>query len=344
MCGPEGGIPGERAGRGPGFEGVSSIPMQVLRPGGFATRGRFPAAVLLLPLLLASPAPAEGPATPPPAPAKPAPSLDDRLAAADRLVEEGKWKPALAALRAVFVDFKDSPEVVRRLPAIEEALKLCVWRLQEKPPTPEQIFGPGTKSFAAATRVLVLEFPDGPAAPAWEGHPPENGFLRIPFEDVTVDYEGSLLDRLAVQLSFDFDTDKGYDLRAGHTNGKSKEQAGIARLESAGGARKRAIILGSCDNPAGEGTHKVRFALKGGALSIAVDGRLLVSAKDRTYPRGFLGLSGGKGGSVTIRGVVEKAGVEALQAASAERRFREWSEKSWRRETEIPEWARGEGK
>ena len=92
------------------------------------------------------------------------------------------------------------------------------------------------------------------------------------------------------------------------------------------------------------GEKKLGRHARARADAALANGRLLVSAKDRTYPRGFLGLRGGKGGSVTIRGVVEKAQIDALQAASAERRFREWEEKSWKRETEIPEWARGEGK
>ena len=304
-------------------------------------------------LLLAQGVRAEEPPAPPPAPAGPPASspakptgaaLDDRLAAVRTLMKAEKWQAAVAGLRAVFEEFQGSPEVVLRLHAIEEDLKLCTFRAQEKPPTPEQIFGVGTKSYASATRLLVMEFPKGPITPPWEGSPPGQAILRIRFEDVSVDYEGNLPDHIAVSLSYDFDTDNGYELRDGCGSAPTRDRADISRLEAGKGGIKKATVVATCFGVAAPGPHKVRFALKDGELSIVEDGRTLLSAKDSKFPRGLLGIRGMKEGSLAIRGRVEAAQVPALLEACRARRFREWTEKSWKREEAIPEWARKEAK
>jgi hypothetical protein len=259
-------------------------------------------------------------------------------------MKDGKWQAALAGLRAVFEEFKGSPEVLVRLPAIEEDLKLCTFRAQEKPPAPDQIFGPGAKSFASTTRQLVMEFPAGPVSPPWEGTPPSRAILRIRFEDVAVDFEGDLLGGLTLDLSYDFDTDNGYELKPGFTSGKTRLRASIVRLEAGKSGGHKATIMETCFNDAGAGTHRVRFALKGGELSMLVDGRPLLSGRDPQFPRGFLGLRGQNGGSVTIRGTVDAAQLPSLLEACSRRRFQEWTEKSWRREDAIPEWARQKAK
>jgi len=261
-------------------------------------------------------------------------------------MKDGKWQSALAGLRAVFEEFKGSSEVLRRLPAIEEDLKLCSFRVQEKPPTPEQIFGAGAKSYASATRLLVMEFPRGPVAPPWEGTPPSRAILRIRFEDVTVDFEGGPLGKLALKLSYDFENDRGYELEPGFTVGPKRERASIVRMEGAkpGAVAKTMVVMEICYWDAGPGNHKVRFVLKAGELSMLVDGRPLLSTRDLKFPRGLLGLRGFQGGSVTIRGNVEALQARSLLEACSEHRFLEWTEKSWKREEAIPEWARQEVK
>jgi len=267
------------------------------------------------------------------------PSLEDRLAAVKTLMKGEKWQPALAGLRAVFEEFKGAPEVIRLLPGIEEDLRLCTFKSQEKPPTAEQLFGPGTKSYAEATGMLVMEFPKGPVTPPWEGVPPDHANLKIRFEDVAVDYEGSLAERVAVYLSFDFEADTGYYLRPGTTAGQRREQADITRMEG-GAVTKRAAVMAFADNVAAAGPHKVRYALKGGELSILLDGKMLVSVKNAKYPRGFVGIGGFRAGSVAVRGKVDPKAMPDLLRASSERRFKEWTEKSWKREDAIPAWAR----
>lgn len=97
------------------------------------------------------------------------------------LVEDGKWKAALAAYRKLFADHEGAAVLLDRRRDVEEDLKLCRFRLIWKEPSPDELFGEGLRRFSASSRKIELAYPDGPDGEPWSETRPGR-VLRIRFE------------------------------------------------------------------------------------------------------------------------------------------------------------------
>jgi hypothetical protein len=305
-----------------------------------ATRhGRIAAALLVLALVLALPLPPPALAEEKPpglAPPK-ARTFDLDFQAARGLLRAERWVDASRALQRLFEDYRNSPEVIRRIGDIEEDLKLATFRSREPAPKPEEIFGPGARTFDPSSRKLVLDFPEGPVPPAWKGA--EDGLQVLPlrFDEVTLEFEEDFSGMVSFFLSWDPDARSGYVVIPGFYGATRYQNAVLLRIEG----EKKTELASRSDPSFGDGRKKGKLVRTSGGLTLAVDGVQRVSAQDTRAKRGYLGIRPASMRNLVIRGVAEAMQYKALLASHVERRYRAWAEEAWDREKMLPAWTLG---
>ena len=296
-------------------------------------QARILAAAVGLVLAAAPRAAAEGPTTPPaPAPAPAADPFARDFAAARAHLKGERWKAARDALLRLFDAHRGSPAVLKSLPDIEEDLRLASFRAQEPEPTAEEIFGKGTVKFNARNRRIELDFPIVPLEPTWAVSEQGLGLLPIHFDEVSLQYSGAASFDTVLYVAYDSDRNTGIAIVPGVEIGDRYRNTSIQRVGEGG---PRSLATGGYST----GMYEFDVVHKPGKVTYSAVGAG-ATASSPDIKGGIVALKGATRGSLRLQGAVQQTQIHALTAAHYERRFREWSAKSWDRESMIPAWAR----
>ena len=299
-----------------------------------------PLRVMAVALLLAGASSSAASQEPPPVapPAPKARTLDGDLQAVRALMRADRYVDAHRALRKVFEDYRDSPEVVRRIADIEEDLKLCTYRAQETPPSAKDLFGQAAKTFDVTSRKLVLEYPEGPGGLGWEDAPGGLKILPLRFDEVTLEFETEFSGGLSFVLCWDPDVKSGYVVIPGFYGARQYQNAVIVRFDDG----KETELARRSDPSFGDGMKKGKLVRsQGGGITLTVAGAQRVTAQDSKGKRGYLGIAAGSMKGLVIRGTSEALQYKSLLAAWYDRGYRDWAERKWDRAKELPAWTLG---
>jgi hypothetical protein len=253
----------------------------------------------------------------------------------------GRWAEAERSLRRTLESRTGDEEVRRRLPDIEEDLKVCAYRAQAGTPQPSDLFGPWATHLDASRGRVILEFPEGPAPPLWEGSLRETAVLKLRFErEVVLEFDGKP-GTAGIGLLFSFDPERrtGYVLTPGLYKRDLKyayeQEVSVVRLDGGDGKKDLVRRTGfpACDVP-----WRIRGTRTSSSVSFSVKGGTSASASDSRHKAGYLGIRAESASALRITGFVEAVQFRSLLGAWHEKGFRRWVEGSWDRDAALPAW------
>ncbi|MHC4922872.1 MAG: hypothetical protein ACYTG4_02180 [Planctomycetota bacterium] len=275
-------------------------------------------------------------------------SVEADLEKARKLVEKKKWKPAAAALRQIFKDHEESPEVGAYIGDIEKLLKQSLFRLDVPELDPKTYFGKGVKKYDKRKGILELEYKKGPGGDHWKEDNPDVWRLEIGFRgDVKVNLEGEVRTSDEpktpyVVIHWDGKTGKGYQvfpgllIKANAKRGGWKGEAAVTQL----GKMKR--FLTKKEPPETEpGRHRFEFERKGMKISAKFNRKVTVATSDKALEAGQVVVIGWKVANLKIKGVLDRQWWDEVCRTRDDEARERWEANTWKRDEEIPAWAGG---
>ncbi|MHC4473698.1 MAG: tetratricopeptide repeat protein, partial [Planctomycetota bacterium] len=247
------------------------------------------------------------------------------LEALRKLVVQKKWKDAVEGFGRLFDEHTGDPELVRRVRDIEDDFKRALFMLDYGKPSGKDLFGPQVKYWGLSSLKVELVCGSTLSGPAWTRLKGGARLLDLRFRDkVTVKMAPSTTGRML--LCYDLEKEGGYLVQL---------PGFVVRLDSAGEEvigrpNQRALRKAKGDYKISRDSYSIKVH-KGGVQ--------ITRASDKTYKGGYLAFLGRFQGLV-IEGRLDKDFYHQLAGSREDKAFREWQEKSYKREELLPEWLR----
>lgn len=288
--------------------------------------------------------PVAPPASPPQAP--PAKSkVETDVAAAQRMMTEGRWKDAVAALTKLLSENEGSSEVLSRLAVIEDLLKRATFKAGWKSPQGSDLLGPSCVKLVGN----VAEFHTTPGRTGWT----QSGGVAV-FEpqfdgEVTVAFNWAwirgnfVVPPPSVLLAYDAEKNGGYLAALQVATSAYSESITVTglviRLDD--GAQKEVGRDAGQSYTADELTGAVTYQRTTSLVSVKVGKREIARANESKYRGGSVAFIAGDGGLpavVLVKGKLSDTYLRRLRAEAENNAFREWEASEWVRVKALPGW------
>jgi Flp pilus assembly protein TadD len=261
------------------------------------------------------------------------------LADSHTLVTKRKWSEALAAYEAVFREYRGDPEVISRVRAIEDDLKLALFMRDFEPKENGLLFGPELVKFSKTSLSITLSAKDAPVGPNWVALEGE-WFLNLRFANrLTIELETDThgtKEPFLVYFCFDSQDRSGYVVVPGAQWEAVKARRSVFRVD--GG---RLALLESSED-VGPSPGKYKVIRDSSSIRLYQGRKMVLKAKDKKYESGMLGFAALFPRVARISGKLDRDFYQRMSGQLRDRAFREWEARAYSREKVLPAWTLGE--